>query len=79
MAEDTSFMAFLNEHKTRSIEISVPLRRIETLLLQALLCAAKAWDARGLSFVVADISAQVDQDLTEIGVMPKMLNRRIGN
>ena len=49
------------------------LRKLDTLTLQFLIAAAKAWADRGLRFEVTDLPVEIGKVMGLLGVQPKML------
>jgi len=65
---------FLMASRTVPVCLSArALRRMDCLLLQYLLAAARAWGAKGLGFALADVSAPLAGMLARLGVRAGML------
>ena len=72
--EDTTLRAFLTEHKEANIEIAaLNLRRIDSLLIQYLIAAAKSWGAKGLRFEVTGLRTELARSMQLLGVRPNIL------
>ena len=72
--EDTSLRVFLQENSDQNVMISAQnLRRIDSLLVQYIIAAARRWGGRGLAFQVTQLRAELAQSLTILGVTPDLL------
>jgi anti-anti-sigma regulatory factor len=72
--EDTTLRVFLQENSDRKVMISAQnLRRIDSLLVQYLIAAARRWMGRGLSFQVIHLRAELARSLALLGVTPDLL------
>lgn len=66
--------AFLLAHQSEPVRLSAArLRRVDTLLVQYLLCVAQDWAVRGLGFALTDVAAVQADTLTLIGVTSNIL------
>lgn len=76
--EDTSLKVFLREHTTDAIEINGQnLRRIDSLLLQYLIAAARCWRNNGLSFELSHLPAALGDDLNLLGIDSQTLSWKV--
>jgi hypothetical protein len=70
--------AFLTSQSDGPVRLSaMGLRRIDGLMLQELLAAARHWSRRGLGFDVADRSPAMAEMLTLLGVQDDMLQGKV--
>ena len=68
---------FLNKNSSKPVAISVSaLRRLDTLVVQLLLVAARDWRRRGLGFTLTGLRPDLDEALHQIGVTEDLLGRR---
>jgi len=76
--EDTSLKVFLREHKGSSVEINAQnLRKIDSLLLQYLIAAARVWLANGQSFALTHVPGAMGNDLTLLGIDTQTLSWKV--
>jgi len=74
LAEEDGLHAFLLEHQSMPVRLSAAgLRRVDTLLVQYLVCVARDWTARGLDFALTDVAAPQADTLKQIGVTADLL------
>lgn len=72
--EDTTLRVFLQENSDQNVMISAQnLRRIDSLLVQYLIAAARRWMGRGLSFQVVYLRGELAQSIALLGVTPDLL------
>ena len=72
--EDTTLRVFLQENSDRKVMISAQnLRRIDSLLVQYLIAAARRWAGRGLSFQVIHLRAELARSIALLGVTSDLL------
>lgn len=77
LAAQAALHDVLQSNATRPVRLSAAnLKRVDCLMLQYLLSAARAWAARGLDFALVDIPAPVGEVFDLLGVTPAMLERR---
>lgn len=76
--EDTSLKVFLHDNRDANVEIlGQNLRRIDSLLVQYFIAAARSWAAKGLTFEVSGLRADLAQSLELLGVRKDILCWRI--
>lgn len=76
--EDTALKVFLRENAAVNIEISAQnLRRIDSLLVQYLIAAARAWAAKGLKFELTNLQSELGQALDRLGVHTGILGWKV--
>ena len=69
---------FLNKNRDQPVAINLAaLRRIDTLVVQLLLVAARDWRRRGLGFTLTSLRPDLDEALHQIGVTDDLLGRRV--
>lgn len=69
---------FLNKNRDQPVAINLAaLRRIDTLVVQLLLVAARDWRRRGLGFTLTSLRPDLDEALHQIGVTDDLLARRL--
>ena len=67
--EDTSLKVFLRENQGAPVEISAAnLRKIDSLLLQYLIAASRAWAARGLTFEIIQVPNDLNETFLQLGI-----------
>lgn len=67
--EDTSLKVFLAANQAASVEIiAANLRKIDSLLMQYLIAASRAWLLRGLSFEVTEVPGEIGDAMTQLGI-----------
>lgn len=67
--EDTSLKVFLRENFGKPVAVCAHnMRRVDSLLLQYLIAAANAWQAAGQEFFLTDVSSEVGDALTMLGI-----------
>ena len=69
---------FLKENSGMAVVINLSaLRRIDTLVLQLLLVAARDWARRGLGFTLVGLTQDVDEALLQMGAREDLLKRGV--
>ncbi len=69
--------AFLMERQDQSVCLSArDVRKLDCLMVQYVVAAARAWTARGKKLAITDRDPDFDAALTLIGVTPDMLHGR---
>ena len=77
-AEDGSLVAFLAENVTSAVRIDVgALRRVDTVLVELLLCGAVNWAKRGLKFQVTGVSEAHEEVFVHLGIRADLLERSV--
>jgi hypothetical protein len=77
-AEDRSLQDFLRENAGFAVRIDAgKLRRLETLLVELLLCASATWLEAGKSFEVVNLASVNGDVMTVLGVNSNHLNWRV--
>ncbi|MGB8813512.1 MAG: STAS domain-containing protein [Paracoccaceae bacterium] len=77
-AEDARLQNFLSENAKFGVRISAAkLRRVDTMLVELLLCAATSWRGRGLGFEVTDVSEANEVVFQQLGITSGLLMRRV--
>jgi anti-anti-sigma regulatory factor len=67
---------FLKKNSTRPVSINVAaLRRLDTLVVQLLMVAARDWRQRGLDFTLIGLRPDLAEALDLIGVTGDLLDR----
>lgn len=68
-ADDGSLLDFLRGNATSAVRVDAGrLRRLDTALIELLLCGAKAWRKADLSFEVANLSKANAEVVTTLGL-----------
>ncbi len=68
-AEDGSLQTFLQANSTAPIKIDASkLGRLDTMLIEYLLCAAKDWRQRGLPFELTQLNRPNAEVMTYLGL-----------
>jgi len=76
--EDISLKVFLRENTDSSIDLNAQnLRKIDSLLVQYLIAAAKAWQAKNLNLHLSQVPPALGDDLVRLGVEPQTLNWKV--
>jgi anti-anti-sigma regulatory factor len=76
--EDTSLKVFLREHKTSPVEINaMNLRKVDSLLLQYLIAAARVWQSNGLGFEITHLPQSLGDDLNLLGIDTHTLSWKV--
>ena len=77
-AEDGSLLSFLAAHHMSAVRIDAGnLRKLNTMLVELLLSAAKTWRKRGLAFEVTRLSAANEEVFLHLGITAGFLERRL--
>lgn len=77
-AEDGSLVAFLAENVVSAVCIDVgALRRVDTMLVELLLCGAASWAARGLKFQVTGVTGAHEEVFLHLGITADLLERSV--
>ena len=72
--QDLKLYKFLENNTANAVRISAAgLQKIDSLLLQLLLSAAKAWSERGLGFELTEVPAEFESCFTLLGLRPEMI------
>ena len=76
-AEDSNLQDFLRANATSAVRVDAgKLRRLDTTLIELLLCAAKAWRGAAVPFEVANLSHDNEAVIQSLGLTSDHLNRR---
>lgn len=77
-AEDGSLHEFLLGNEGSAVRIDAgPLRRLDTVLIELLLCAAATWARAGRPFEVINLSGTNAEVMTTLGLTANNLNWRV--
>jgi anti-anti-sigma regulatory factor len=77
-AGDGSLVAFLAENAASAVRIDVgALRRVDTMLVELLLCGAASWAKRGRKFQVTGVSAAHEEVFLHLGITVDLLERSV--
>ncbi len=67
---------FLDAHRNGPVGISAAtVKRLDSLLVQFLVSAARDWAGKGQDFVLMQVPDHVDSELSLLGITPAMLRR----
>lgn len=67
--EDTSLKVFLCDNHSANVQINVGnLRKIDSLLLQYLIAANRAWTKRNLTMEITHVPSDIGDTMTQLGV-----------
>ena len=76
--EDVSLQEFLKANAIFNVRVQFgALRRLDPMMIELLLCAAKAAQANGLAFELGNVPAEIDRVLTRLGVSEEILVRKV--
>lgn len=68
-ADDVSLQAFLRENSNSAIRVDATrLRRLDTMLIELLLSAARAWRQKGLGFELVQLSRLNEETCLGLGL-----------
>lgn len=77
-AEDHSLQAFLRDNASFPVRVdAAQLRRLDTMLIELLLSAARAWRTRGLAFEVTQLSRLNEETCLTLGLRSEHLIWRV--
>ena len=77
-AEDGSLLDFLLAHDGAAVRINAGnLRRLDTVLIELLLCAAQTWRDAGLNFSVTHLTSAQEDILMSLGLTADHLTWRV--
>ncbi|EEW24188.1 STAS domain-containing protein [Rhodobacter ferrooxidans] len=77
-ADDGRLKLFLLENPRSAVRISAAnLRRLDTMLLELLLVAARSWRMQGLAFEVTEVPQPIEDAFVRLGTTPDLLVRRV--
>ncbi len=77
-AEDDSLQNFLSESTKFPVRIdAAKLRRLDTMVVELLLCAARSWQGRKLNFEVIHVSAEIEEVFVRLGITADLLARSV--
>jgi anti-anti-sigma regulatory factor len=75
-ASHKSLHDFLDAHRSGPVGISAAaLKRLDSLMVQFLLSAARDWAGKGQDFVLTQVPDHVESGLELLGITPAMLRR----
>ena len=67
---------FLGKNSGTAVRVNLAaLRRVDTLVVQVLLIAARDWERRGLAFSLTGVRPDLDEALHQIGVTNGLIHR----
>ena len=70
--------SFLDTHRGSPVGLSAAMvKRLDSLMVQFLLSAARAWAARGQDFVLTQVPDHVESTFDLLGITPDMLRRMV--
>ncbi|MDT8856012.1 STAS domain-containing protein [Paracoccaceae bacterium Fryx2] len=74
LGEARGLEAFLRDQVAAPVRLDASaVQRLDTLLLQYLLAAGRAWSRRGLGFEVTGVGAALGAELALVGLTPDLL------
>jgi anti-anti-sigma regulatory factor len=77
-AHDSSLQDFLTDNQKFAVRIDAgKLRRVDTMLVELLLCAAQSWRTSGLEFQVTKMSAVNEEVFMHLGITSDLLTRSV--
>lgn len=77
-ADDGRLKLFLLENAGCAVRIGAGnLRRLDAMLLELLLAAARVWRMRGQKFEVTEVSLPIEDAFLRMGALPELLVRRV--
>jgi anti-anti-sigma regulatory factor len=72
--EDTSLKVFLGANQAAHIEINAAnLRKMDSLLMQYLIAANRAWAQRALTFEITNVPSDIADSMTQLGIHEQSL------
>jgi anti-anti-sigma regulatory factor len=77
-SQDGTLQKFLNENSKMAVRVDTgKLRRMDTMLVELLLCAAASWRKNGLKFQVTNLSAENEGVFMKLGITSDLVERSV--